>query len=425
MPVFFNDTETYLLRPGVGAPPMVCTQFCVDDNPPELIHARDPALRRIWEWALTSCLVVGHVSEYDMAVVCAWCPDLIPLVFHAYGSDRVTCTRIMAKLADIALGQFEGDGRSVWGYHLTEVLGRWTGRQVEAKLAGDTKLADMVAADPWRLKYGTLYHRPCDQWPADAVHYALGDPAMARDAFRGIVTHAAPEFLLDQYAQARAAFWLRLMECRGMRTHLPQIQAFHTATLEDMKRDRAVAEAAGLVRSNGVRDMKAAMARMVSVMMALEEPLPLTETGEKVQAKATKETGRTPTPLEIWQAHQDYIKLDEDACLASGDDILLAFQRFGSQKTTLGRVERLYYGLELPLQASFQSIVATGRTSCRMGDVKDGVSPPAWGFQLQNLPRKEGLRECFIPRPGPLNKPHLSPAEIQNLLAHGPLARRA
>jgi|ADGO01.1.fsa_nt_gi DNA polymerase I - 3'-5' exonuclease and polymerase domains len=35
-----------------------------------------------------------------------------------------------------------------------------------------------------------------------------------------------------------------------------------------------------------------------------------------------------------------------------------------------------------------------------MGDVEEGVSPPSWGFQLQNIPRKEGLRECFIPREG-------------------------
>lgn len=417
LPTFAVDTETYLLRPGVQAPPMVCTQFQVEDNPPELIHARDPALPRIWEWALTSTRIVGHVLAYDMAVVCAWNPDFIQLVFMAYAQDRALCTQIMAKLADIALGQFEGNGRERWGYHLDECVFRATRHWPQPVL--------LDKADPWRLKYGTLYHLPVHLWPEDARRYALGDPWAAKVCYDALRSTVPPEYLLDAPAQARAAFWLRLMEARGIRTDPVQVAAFHAATLEEMKRDRAVAEAAGLVRPNGVRNMKAAMERMVAVMTALEEPIPLTDKGVEVQAEMGKARGGlAPTPLEVWATHQDYIKLDEDACLASGDDILQAFQRYGSQKTTIGRVERLYFGFHLPLQAAFQSIVETGRTSCRMGDVDDGVSPPAWGFQLQNLPRKEGMRECFIPRAGPLNKPHLSPAEIQALLAQGPLARR-
>lgn len=418
LPIFTTDTETYLIRPGVGAPPMVCTQFQVDNNPPEIIHARDPALRRIWEWALTSCRVVGHVLAYDMAVVCAWCPDLIPLVFQAYGQDRATCTQIRQKLADIARGIFEGDGHRRWGYHLDECTFRSTEHWPQPVI--------LDKADPWRLKYGTLFHLPVDQWPEDARRYALGDPWAAKVCYDAQEAAIQPAHLLDQYAQSRAAFWLRLMECRGIRTDRVQVERFHAATLEEARKDRAIAEAAGLVRPTGVRNMKAAMARMVQVMMALDEPIPLTETGEKTQAAMAKERGGlAPSPLEIWQTHQDYIKLDEDACLASGDDILQAFQRYGSEKTTLGRVERLYYGIDLPLQASFQSIVETGRTSCRMGDVEAGVSPPSWGFQLQNLPRKEGMRECFIPRSGPLTKPRLTQEQIQALLAQGPLARKA
>src|SRR4051812_2918313 len=101
-PTFTVDTETFLIRPAVQAPPMVCTQFQVDDNRPEIIHVRDPACRRVWEWALSQTLVVGHVLGYDLAVLCATFPDLIGLVFQCLAEDRATCTAIREKLADIA-----------------------------------------------------------------------------------------------------------------------------------------------------------------------------------------------------------------------------------------------------------------------------------------------------------------------------------
>lgn len=396
---------------------MVCVQAMVDDDPPFIIHARDPACRRFLEWALVNTRVVGHVLGYDMAVICAAFPDYIPLVFQAYAEDRAACTQVMAKLADIALGQFGGAHGRVWGYHLDEVVFRATEHWPDPVL--------LDKADPWRLKYLELWGLRVEDWPEDARRYALGDPWAARVCFKALVAGNPPEYLLDQYAQARAAFWLRLMECRGIRTDLEHVEKYHAQVREEMRRDRGVTEAAGLVRPNGVRNMKAAMERMVAIMLALGEPIPLTDTGEAWVKAQTQATGTAPTPLQVWQTHQDYIKTDEDSCLASGDDILLAFQRFGAQKTILGRVERLYYGLDLPLQAQFQSIVETGRTSCRMGDVKPGQSPPGWGFQLQNLPRAEGIRECFIPRAGPSPAvPHITPEQIQAMLAAGPLARR-
>src|SRR5687768_7749721 len=116
-PRFFFDTETFLICPGVGAPPMVCLQFSVDDQEPQIIHARDPALPGIVEWALTHSHLVGQVVEYDMAVMAAWRPELLEAIFRAYWEDRVSCTALRQKLLDIAWGCFEGDKFRKWGYH--------------------------------------------------------------------------------------------------------------------------------------------------------------------------------------------------------------------------------------------------------------------------------------------------------------------
>lgn len=392
VPAFFFDTETFLISPGAGAPPMVCLQFSVEDQTPQVIHARDPALPGIVQWAFTQARLVGHTLEFDVAVVAAWglgIPELretiLELCFRAYWEDRATCTSIRQKLLDIAHGVFEGDKFRKWGYHLDECAKRMCGIELDK-------------TDPWRLKYGTLYHLPVSDWPVESIHYCHGDVIAPRAVYRAQEQH--PDFLLDQFRQARYAFAKRLMECWGIKTDRPAVEAFHAQTLAESEADRKVAVAAGLVRLDGTRNMKAGKARMVEVFRKLEEEPALTDTGITTQRELYKETGRKFSAFEIWEKYQDYIALDEDACLASGDDILQAFQRFGSLKTTLSRCERLYYGTEMPLQAQFQSIVETGRTSCRMGDVDEGVSPPSWGFQLQNIPRKEGLRECFIPREG-------------------------
>jgi DNA polymerase-1 len=338
-PVFSFDTETFLIRPGMGAPPMVCLQWALGttkDAPVQINHATDPQLDNVVRYALESCTLNGHNVAYDMCVLAAWRPELLPLIFRAYEEDRVVCTKVRAQLHDIA------HGVPPRAYGLADCVKRACGIELDK-------------SDPWRLRYGTLYGTPVAEWPAEAIFYALKDAEAQHSLY-----HALPA-AADECAQSRAAFWMRLMECWGIRTDPDRVKAYHAQTLEQSEKDRAVCVAAGLVRPDGSRDTKVAKERMAAAYAALGEKPPLTATGE--------------------------VSCDEDACDGSGDEVLQAYQRFGSLKTILSRCERMYYGVEFPLQAQFQVLVDTGRTSCRMGEVKPGESPPSWGFQLQNLNR--------------------------------------
>ncbi len=394
------DTETFLISPGCGAPPMVTYQWKVNRDKAEIIHGKDSATYRIVRDFLEDrhIYINGHNVAFDMAVLCAYNPELIPLVFQAYASDRVTCTKVREVLRDIACGEFEGRypgstgeeedrvGRK-WGYSLAETLERNTG-------------ATLDKSDPWRLRYGTLWDVPIEAFPPDALSYALLDAEAQADTFFAQGLRINPSYLDDQHRQSRAAFWIRLMELWGIRTHAPSVEHFHKLTLEEYHKDKDLLIKNLLVRPDvkGSRDTKRAAERMVSVLKELGEDLILTDTGEDVRKETEKQEGRKVSPWEIWNTHKQYVSLSEDAILSTGDDLLKSYQQYGSLKTTISRVERLYKGTEIPLQASFSSLVATGRTSCRMGDVEEGVSPPSWGFQLQNIPRKVGLRECFIAR---------------------------
>jgi DNA polymerase-1 len=342
MTLFSFDTETFLIRPGIQAPPVVCLQYCLGSSEPMIVHARNPATTGLLERALsdTTWVLNGHNVAYDMACIAATWPHLLPLIFRAYAEKRVICTKVVAQLDDISRG-IPMDSRD---YSLAGCVKRYLGEELDK-------------TDPWRLKYGTLYNTPIEEWPTGALSYALKDAEMQAKLFR-----ALPQ-MPDAAARSAVDFWLYLVKAHGIRTDKQRVEAYHAQTLVAAEKDKAELQRAGLIRPDGSRDTKVAKARCEAAYAALGETAPKTETGE--------------------------ISLDEDACNGSGDALLQAYQRFGSLKTTLKRCERLYYGTELPLQASFNCIVETGRTSCRMGDVKPGQSPTAWGFQLQNLPREE------------------------------------
>jgi DNA polymerase-1 len=399
--VFCFDTETFLLRPGVQAPPIVCLQHRVSTGPKHsaprtLLHARDPKTYTLIRWVLEHALCVGHRVAYDLCCIATSWPELLPLIFRAYEEDRVTCTLLREVLSDIA----RGVSLESQSYGLDSVLEKHTGRTVNKQ-------------DPWRARYGTLWLVDVEDWPADAVSYVLDDADAEHDIYWAQEeAYRSLGWLVDEYAQARADFWLNLTSAHGIRTDPQRVPVYYAETMAASERDREIAQEAYLVRADGTRDTKLAMARMIEVMESLGEDAPLTDTGEK-KLKELRKLDPNATWRDIWNTEGKCISLDEDSCLASGDYILEAYQRYGSLKTRLSRAERLYKGFDLPLQASFRALVETGRTSCTQGEVEPGVSPPAWGTQLQNMNTgmvydpvskqmkyQPGMRECFIPRAG-------------------------
>jgi DNA polymerase-1 len=414
--LFAADTETFLISPGVQAPPLVSLQFAIDDHDPQIIHARDPACRRTIEWALSSATWSFHNLAFDAAVICAAYPDLTEQVFAAYDDDRMTCTIARQKLLDIASGRFKVVSRNP-GYALDAVA-----RRLHVDL-------ELNKADDWRLKYGTLYKVDLKDWPADARAYALLDARAQREVHRGQDAYSANKGypLTDQFRQSRKSWWVHLMSCRGMRVDGSRIDQYIADVRESLLDDRETCLDHGLVLWDGkkfVKKQKPAQEHMVRICQETEEPdLPITETGEEVlrEELGLKKDQQIPigATWQLWEKHQKYVKLDEDSCQLFGDEVLEAYQRYGTSTTQIARAERLRLASSrgLPIQSRFQALGAdTGRTTCSQGDGKKGAqakAPSALGFQLQNpakdkkVKRKDGTtvmrkgtRELFIPRDG-------------------------
>jgi DNA polymerase-1 len=354
-PIVGVDTETVCFGPGNKAPPLVCTSIC-DARAPRLYHAADgpePIEQLFRDAVKGQYLIAGHNFAYDAAVFMAQWPHLIDPIFAAYDTDRVIDTMLRQKLYDIADGCFRG-----WTNAATD---RWVKHSYGLGDLAQRHLGRTLVKDnPWRMQYAELLPVPLEHWPESAYEYAVDDAEATRDVamWQEAESERRPGILEDEFRQTRAALALHLASVWGMRTDAEGVAILRASAERELDEVRPILLEAGLLRPNGSRNVKAAGARMLEV----------NPDGRKT------DTGRP--------------SLDEDACMASGDKILQSFTVYSKAQNILANAVRaMEEGIDKPIHTSFDSLVETGRTSS---------SAP----NIQNQRRREGVRECWVPRPG-------------------------
>jgi DNA polymerase I-like protein with 3'-5' exonuclease and polymerase domains len=332
------DTETALIAPGLQAPPLVCVSIA-DGLDAELVHHTEA---REWIVGLLESdrVLVGHNVAFDFGVVAAVWPDLMPLIFDKYSRGEITDTMLRQKLIDIA-----SSSRGFKRYTLEELARRWLRKPLDK--------------DTWRTRYGELFDVPVAWWPQGARDYAIEDARTTLEIWRS--QESQNRHLADEFRQARAAWWLHLMRCWGMRTDGAAVEALATRLQDRHDTLEAGLVSAGLMRADGTRNTKAAQARMRDVCKRKGLALVVTPKGAP--------------------------KLSHEVCEAVGDELLEHYAEVSGLKTKLSNfVGLLRKGTSTPIQPYVNTLLETGRTS---------MSP-----NVQNLPRKGGVRECFVPRPG-------------------------
>ncbi len=391
------DTETERFRGGMMAPELAClTWQTSEDSKPSIAHWRE-AEAVLKEWLEDeSAILVGQNIAYDMAVIAAAFPRLVPLIFKAYRADRVTDTMVRQQIIDIANGMFRGfsDEYGEWhklNYNLFDLVRRHTGK--------------LLRKDGWRLRYGEFRDLPISQWvdharvlqaqakallnregpkpeaerwydgydakdllaiiedaPEQVLKYPLDDASTTMEVYLSQEEDLDNQLALrSQFDETYAAFALHLSSVWGLRTNIEGVDALEQETIRAIAEVKANLQASGLVRKDGSRDTKKAAAHM---LMVCER--------DGLTVRRTKGGG---------------VCLDEEACKATEDDMLLEY----SEYTTLGKtlnadVPMLARGIYYPVHCRY-GIAATSRTTC---------SDP----NLQNLRKLFGVRECFTARPG-------------------------
>ncbi len=356
------DCETWLIEPGRLAPRLVSVAFKRSEEPVKVLHRLDD-----WRAPIVASLrdcdeIVGHNVAYDLAVLMNADPSIAPFVWRAYDEGRVFDTMIRAQLIAIALGRFKYDasigekgGRPKWS--LAHLVERFLGTRVEGKYGPDV----------WRLRYHELDETPVSEWPAAAKSYAELDveytarlwDRLTRYAHETIRPRRGRDLLPDEKDQVRAAFALHLASCWGVRTDEAAVDELEKRLRASVKSVQAEASVAGLIRPNGTKDVGAIRAR---VDEAYGGRAPKTEKGAtKTDATTLRESGE---PL--------LVSLSE---IAADEKELAAF------------IPTLRSGTSRPINPRWSTLVESGRVAC---------SKP----NLTQQPRRPGVREAYVPRPG-------------------------
>lgn len=379
------DTETHLFYAGNMAPPIVCVT-CTDDDGTVLLR-REDGLDLIERVLLDEeCIIAGSNIAYDFICAAAHRRHLLDLVFKAHDDGRIWDILIGEALHDILFGQLFRDPITLKPFE------RYSQSLVEQRLLGIDRRDQKHGENVWRMRYGELDMLPTESWPPEAIQYPKDDSYLARECARKQIERGSNAHCMEE--QARAALALHLSRVWGIRTDpetvksvVAEVTAVHVETLRKFTE-------LGIYRPDGTKDT-AALAKRVALAYGAKDIC--TDCHGSGKASSVK-TGKPVVCTKCWGTGLDIssvpltetgrVTTDRDTLQESGDDHLEEFATTGqNEKWFSTYLPVLQLGTERPINAETNVLVATGRTSYRHPN-------------LQNLPRKGRIRECFAARPG-------------------------
>ncbi len=343
---FGFDTETELITDEAPIPECVCMSYAMGDQS-GLLTPQEGAelLRGMLESEDTE--LVGHNLAFDFAVMCKVDPTLEPLVWAAYEAGRCFDTLAAAWLDDISRGIFQGARKGMYGL---------------ARLSELYLSEYLPKEDTYRLRYGELKGIPIEQWPQEAIDYAV------RDASVALRVRFAMHEPTDTRVQSAHLWWLFLTSKHGITTDPERVGMLFDAVTEEAGQIVKDLTALGWVSFDKKGELHRHTKKVQDRMRACGV------------GKFTKKGN---------------ISVDAEACEASGDKDLIKYARLAKLLDVINK--DLEYLAKEVVRCSY-GLAETGRTTC-------------WGPNLQNLKvqieklihasgKRLGIRECFVPRPG-------------------------
>lgn len=374
----YLDFETEPIARARLIPPPVCVQW--QDSAEVCIGV--PSERQCGDWLERSEPMIGANTAFDMLVIGTAFPDLLPLVHAKYLRGEVLDVLLTRKLLDIAAGRYE----RIHSWSLAACAQR---AQYPEKL---DKLS-------WRTRFQELRGVPFEWWPVGATTYATDD--VRATAWVDAWNRAEGDPGYHAVKAAQASLTLTRASAWGVLTSQDRTERLDKRVRDHIDEIKGPLVQLGLVRKDGTKNIAVATQYILQAWRDSGRPAMLAKEGEK-QLRAAMRRGVPQAQAQAHLEDRGYgIALDKDACILCGDELMVIYSEYASQKLLLGRVERARAGWYLPLQTRFDPLKETARTSSTQPD------EPLVGEQMQNFQRGKkdealGLREVFEPRYGNL-----------------------
>ena len=345
---FGFDTETHLIREGMLAPGLVCLTTATEDAPPT-IDTKETAPRTFGDLLRDpEAVAIAHNTVFDLGVLCASDPTLIPLVFQALEDGKIKDTKIRQQLINLSRGclTYDGINRRRSSYALDRLVLDYLGLDISE---------DKKDPTAWRLRFSELDGLPLSDWPPAAVQYAKEDARLTLEVFKA-QNGGGP--VTDENNQIKAAWALHLMTLRGLLIDKTAVDALEAELIPRVAALREKLAAAGILRPNGKKNM-GKIRELVSAAYAARGVLPALTDGGKIST-------------------------NRETLAESGDPLLeIMANESNAEKLLNTYVPALRVGRANP---QYSVLLESGRTSSRAPNV-------------QNVPRR-GVRSCYTPRPG-------------------------
>lgn len=369
------DLETYKIRDNKQAPKPVVLSWYASNGDGGLITGMEDMLDA-WEAALRSdARLIGHNLAFDMVVMMAQAKsaDFNKAVFDAYDAFRVRDTMYCEKLIRLGTEGFGTDNydprrKNDRFFGLAELVKKYVGKDISEDKHGEFA---------WRTHYAYLDGVPLEEWPEKAKSYALDDTYLCYEVYQAQKEYreapngdilSADVGIKNSPRTADMALSLRLMSTWGLRTDLEYVEQLADKINSQYQILAGVAEEGGLFtrKSDGTlkKNMKALKAAVEEAYQnQLDQPAPTT-------SKGNIKTGK------------DIVKP-----IKSHSEAMDAYWEI--QDGMIGKVRSTYLPIikKGSIHPGYDALKSTGRSS--------SFSP-----NIQNIPRKGGVRDAFVARPG-------------------------
>lgn len=328
---------------------------------------------------------IGHNLPFDIAVISRAMPELQVPFLKALRDGRCSDTIIREKLKAIAQGR---DLVTV-DLSLKGLAEQYLGLDLEKSTV--------------RTTYTDVEHLPVTEWPEKYVTYARLDAETTLAVYlaqgQGLVSP-------DEHMQVCAAYDLHLAALKGLNLDAAMVHRAGVRLADDIEKYGRLLHRAGVLSYVGKKNP--VLKKSNTYVKSLIEQ----HFAEKGVEPPRTEKGAIKTGVEVLSQIVSEVEAAE-VCDGSSEDFdailsvspivagiapLVAYERARKDLSTYLQpmLDAVNEGIRMPSRPNV--LVATGRTS--WSSMTLGKNGPRIGVNVQNWPRKPGVRDCVVAAPG-------------------------
>ena len=238
------------------------------------------------------------------------------------------------------------------------------------------------AAAAWRLRYSELDGIPLQQWPKEAVEYAISDATWARRVYVLQEQGRKPFFhgsMNSEALQVYADVALKLYADSGFHVDQAQVARVNVVIDDVLNKVEGSLMINGILRPNRTCNQKVLFQRIEAAWQILGATVKRTPSGDVAAGNEVLEE------------------------LSGIDPILDMYaERAGLAKIRSAFMPNLEGGV---VWSNYDILKETGRVSSYGNSDKSRRKPLFPAVNIQQIPRKHGVRECFLAPPPDENSP--------------------